>query len=205
MVTAVRARCGSLWPDEIGGELAGARPIEGAARDAQADRREALRQASVMKLEAFAARAPGVSSMKAVRMLRCAAVAVGLMVLAASSAIAASCVPTTPPNTAGVTANSQLEVHEALCSGMLGGTALGYQQITSLSASTALTVPNGATMALICVEASSVRWRDDLTAPTASVGMPVSFDQCFQYSVSLANIRFIQQAPGAVLNVNYYR
>lgn len=143
--------------------------------------------------------------MKVARLLWSMALAVWLIVLVASSAVAASCTPATSPNTSGTTANSQLEVQEALCSGSLGGTALGYQQITSLSASTALTVPVGSTMALICVEATAVRWRDDGVAPTASVGMPVAADRCFQYSVSLSAIRFIQQAGGAVLNVNYYR
>jgi hypothetical protein len=36
---------------------------------------------------------------------------------------------------------------------------LGYQQITSLAASTALTVPPGANVALIDCEAQAVRWR----------------------------------------------
>ena len=51
---------------------------------------------------------------------------------------------------------------------------LGYQQITSLTASTALTVPAGATLAVIVPESQSVRWRDDGVAPTASVGMPLT-------------------------------
>ena len=50
----------------------------------------------------------------------------------------------------------------------------GYQRITSLSASTALTVPTGARLALIEAEGVAIRWRDDGTAPTASVGMTLS-------------------------------
>ena len=41
---------------------------------------------------------------------------------------------------------------------------LGYQQITSLSASTALTVPVGATLALIVAETQAVR-RAKILAP----------------------------------------
>ena len=83
-------------------------------------------------------------------------------------------------------------------------TVLGYQQITSLSASTALTVPVGATMALIVAETQAVRWRDDGTAPTASVGMPLATGASLSYDGDLKAIRFIQQTASAVLNVSYY-
>ena len=54
---------------------------------------------------------------------------------------------------------------------------LGFQQITSLSSSTALTMPAAGVIgqkpkiAVVHCEAQAVRWRDDGTAPTASVGM----------------------------------
>jgi ABC-type nickel/cobalt efflux system permease component RcnA len=83
-------------------------------------------------------------------------------------------------------------------------TVLGYQQITSLSASTALTVPVGATMALIVAETQAVRWRDDGTAPTATVGMPLATGTSLSYDGDLKAIRFIQQTASAVLNVSYY-
>lgn len=81
---------------------------------------------------------------------------------------------------------------------------LGYQQITSLTASTALTVPPGATLAVIIPETQAVRWRDDLTAPTASVGMPAAVGVVFNYDGNLKNIRFIEQTASAKLNVSYY-
>lgn len=81
---------------------------------------------------------------------------------------------------------------------------LGYQQITSLSSSTALTVPVGATMALIVAETQAVRWRDDGTAPTATVGMPLATGTSLSYDGDLKAIRFIQQTASAVLNVSYY-
>lgn len=83
-------------------------------------------------------------------------------------------------------------------------TVLGYQQITSLSASTALTVPAGATMALIVAETQAVRWRDDGTAPTATVGMPLAIGVSLSYDGDLKAIRFIEQAASAKLNVAYY-
>lgn len=81
---------------------------------------------------------------------------------------------------------------------------LGYQQITSLSAATALTVPTGATMALIVPETQAVRWRDDGTNPTASVGMPVAVGEALNYDGDLSRIRFIQQTASATLNISYY-
>lgn len=89
---------------------------------------------------------------------------------------------------------------------------MGYQQITSVSASTALTVPsrdaNGLnqdpTIAVIIAHTQGVRWRDDGVAPTASVGMPLPVDTAFVYDGDLNKIRFIEQAASAELNVSYY-
>jgi hypothetical protein len=90
--------------------------------------------------------------------------------------------------------------------------ALGYEQITSVSASTALNVPqrdlNGLlckpVMAVIICEGQPVRWRDDSVAPTASVGMPLVTGVALLYDGNLSQIRFIEQTAGAKLNVSYY-
>lgn len=101
----------------------------------------------------------------------------------------------------------------ALVSGALpvvargGLTAMGFEQITSLSSSAALTVPSGATIAVVQAEGMDVRWRPDgaTTAPTASVGMllPAGAERVFDGG--LASVRFIRVAAGAVLNVSYYK
>lgn len=91
-------------------------------------------------------------------------------------------------------------------------TRLGYQQITSLSSATGLTVPqtdlNGLackpTLAIITAETQAVRWRDDETAPTASVGMPLAAGATLQYDGDLTKIRFIEQTASARLNISYY-
>ena len=91
-------------------------------------------------------------------------------------------------------------------------TCLGYQQITDLSSAVGLTVPTLApdgsnqkpTFALIICETQGVRWRDDSTAPTASVGMPLAAGVPLQYDGDLNKIRFIQQTASAKLNVSYY-
>jgi len=91
-------------------------------------------------------------------------------------------------------------------------TRLGYQQITSLSSATYLTVPsvdlNGLackpTIAIIIAEGAAVRWRDDNTVPTATVGMPLATGVTLQYDGDLNMIRFIEQTGTAKLNVSYY-
>lgn len=91
-------------------------------------------------------------------------------------------------------------------------TCFGYQQISSLSAAAGLTVPtvtpeglNGKPVfALIIAEGAPVRWRDDNTAPTASVGMPLAIGVPLQYDGDLSKIKFIQQSATAKLNISYY-
>lgn len=89
---------------------------------------------------------------------------------------------------------------------------LGYQQITDISGSTALTTPvvdkNGLackpSMAIIVAETQAVRWRDDGTAPSATVGMPLAVGVTFVYDGDLKKIRFFEQVGGAKLNISYY-
>ena len=86
--------------------------------------------------------------------------------------------------------------------------SLGFQQISAATLATAvgLTIPAGATVALLSVDTAPVRWRDDGTAPTASIGMPIPSGQApFQYSGTLANLQFIAESGSPVLNVSYYR
>ena len=88
----------------------------------------------------------------------------------------------------------------------------GYQQITSLSSASGLTVPPRTTnglnekpvFALIVAEGAPVRWRDDDTAPTASVGMPLAVGVPLQYDGDLNKIKFIEQSASAKLNISYY-
>jgi hypothetical protein len=90
---------------------------------------------------------------------------------------------------------------------------MGYQQIAGLAASTALTVPTKdvggiqktARIALLQAESQAIRWRDDGTAPTASVGMILNVgDAPYPYDGDLTAIRLIQVAATANLNVSYY-
>lgn len=82
---------------------------------------------------------------------------------------------------------------------------LGYQQITSMSTAQSLTVPTGTKFAVITPEAQAVRYRDDGTAPTATVGMPIAVGTAITYTSTLSAVQFIEQTSGAKLNVLYYK
>lgn len=90
---------------------------------------------------------------------------------------------------------------------------MGYQQLDSLSSATGLLVPSRdptsgmttkANFALIVAEAQDVRWRDDGTAPTATIGMLLKTGVIFQYDGDLSKIKFIETAGSAKVNVSYY-
>lgn len=83
----------------------------------------------------------------------------------------------------------------------------GYEQLTSVSSSTALTIPAGASLAYISADTQDARWRDDpvTVAPTASVGqlLKAGFNPT-PFIGDLSKLRFIQVAAGLILNVTYY-
>lgn len=80
----------------------------------------------------------------------------------------------------------------------------GYQQITSLSSATALTVPDGTGLVMIQAETQSIRWRDDGTNPTASVGMIIAVGDVLFYTGKSKNIKLIETTASAKANVSYY-
>ena len=84
---------------------------------------------------------------------------------------------------------------------------LGYQQIlaATLAAATSLTPPSGTRYAIITPEAQGVRWRDDGTAPTATVGMLLGANGVLIYNGDFTKIQFIAATAGAILNVSYYQ
>lgn len=82
---------------------------------------------------------------------------------------------------------------------------LGYEQVTSLSSAAGLTVPAGTSYILIQAESQNVRWRDDGTNPTATVGMVLAAGSTLEYDGSApAALKFIEVAASAKLNVSYY-
>lgn len=74
--------------------------------------------------------------------------------------------------------------------------------------STALTLPTGATYAVVCARGQNANYTTDgTTAPTASVGMALLQNQCvsLQGASVLSTFRAIQQAATATLDVNYFK
>lgn len=87
---------------------------------------------------------------------------------------------------------------------LIGFKSLGYQQVTDLTAAVGLTVPAGADLALLQVTGQNVRWRDDGTNPTTTVGMVLTAaGDPYPYSGDLTKIKFIEVSASAVLNVTY--
>lgn len=81
---------------------------------------------------------------------------------------------------------------------------LGYEQINDLSSAVGLTVPDHATKAVIQAMDQAVRWRDDGTSPTATVGMVLAAGASITFTGSLSAFEAIEASAGAELNVTYY-
>jgi hypothetical protein len=87
----------------------------------------------------------------------------------------------------------------------------GYSQITSLSTAkflnggTLLTIPIRANSVFIQPETKDIRWRDDGTAPTATVGMLLRVGETLQYDGPLDKIQLIEVEASATVNLSFYR
>ena len=99
-----------------------------------------------------------------------------------------------------LTSNTAITVGQTVLDA--GGITIG--DFTLGADPTGLTIPVGATVALIQAETHDVRWRDDGTAPTASVGMYLGQGATLPYTGNLNAVQFIQVSAGAKLNISYY-
>ncbi len=80
----------------------------------------------------------------------------------------------------------------------------GFQQIADLGSAVGLSPPAGARLALIQATDQDVRWRDDGTDPTASVGVQLRAGDDLWYTGDVSVISLIEQSSGATVNVSYY-
>jgi len=82
----------------------------------------------------------------------------------------------------------------------------GFQQLTVSTVAVGLTVPRASRMAVIVVELADIRFRDDLTSPTATVGTLVQNGESILIcGSSMPRVEFIRDAAvNALLNVSYY-
>lgn len=82
----------------------------------------------------------------------------------------------------------------------------GFVQQTGFSAATGLAnIPAKSQFAVIQCESKDVRWRDDGTDPTTTVGMVLTAGSTLIYTANFSNIKFIEVASGAKLNISYYK
>lgn len=82
----------------------------------------------------------------------------------------------------------------------------GYEQLTVSTTAVALTIPTGATRAVIKVDAQPVRLRNDGVDPTATVGYLLKADDTIELtSEGLTGAKFIRDGgTDGVLNIIYY-
>ena len=86
---------------------------------------------------------------------------------------------------------------------------LGYCQLSVTTAVLVSTcsggIPAGATMAYITPEGAAIRWRDDATAPTTTVGYPVAIGGQLVYQALLPTLQVIAQTGTSTVNIAFYR
>lgn len=75
---------------------------------------------------------------------------------------------------------------------------------TALSAMNGGTIPPTVTLTRIIVEGAAVRYRDDGTAPTATVGQPLAIGVELLYTGAPNKLQFIPQTGTAVVNASFY-
>jgi hypothetical protein len=85
-----------------------------------------------------------------------------------------------------------------------------YAVAIATNAVTTLTVPVGTAGAEICVETAGIRYTDDGSTPTSSVGIPVvpassTLPTCFQYFGPLNKMKIIGISGSPTIDVSYYK
>lgn len=87
---------------------------------------------------------------------------------------------------------------------------VGYKQITSLATAVGLTLPNapaGTQIGAAIIQnntTGTVRWRDDGTAPTSTVGMLIPAGGELDYFGEMTAIQFVSASGSPILDISYY-
>jgi hypothetical protein len=81
----------------------------------------------------------------------------------------------------------------------------GFEQVAVLTAAVGITPVQLSKLAMIQAEGQNVRWRDDGTNPTPTVGMILVANDVLIYSGTLSSIKFIEVTATAKINVTYYK
>ncbi len=85
---------------------------------------------------------------------------------------------------------------------------LGYTQLTTVGTAGGVglgTIPANSRIVLIQAEAQNIRWTDDGSAPTASVGMILVANSTLIYSGPMSSVKLIQVAGGGIVNLTFYQ
>jgi hypothetical protein len=91
--------------------------------------------------------------------------------------------------------------------GGAGTYQLNNSQTISSESMTTAGVPQTANYMVACAYTQNVNWRDDLTAPTGTVGtggQQIASGQCLPYNSTFANWQVIQQTASAVVGLTFY-
>lgn len=84
----------------------------------------------------------------------------------------------------------------------------GFVQLTSLATAAGFSanqIPDNAKVVMIQAESQTVRWRDDGTNPTTTVGMNLVAGDMLVYSGTMSAIKFIEVSASAKLNCTFYK
>ena len=90
----------------------------------------------------------------------------------------------------------------------LGFASLSVSGTAVLLSSVSGGIPSGATIATVVVNGNAVNWRDDGTAPTATVGtggMGLSVGSQVVFTTTLNTLEFIAQTGSATLSISFYK
>jgi hypothetical protein len=126
-----------------------------------------------------------------------------------ASAVTGSIIPGQPLTGTGITAGTLIAgVISAPTPGGAGTYSLNNSQTVASESMTTAGVPPSANYMVACAYTQNVNWRDDLTAPTATVGsggQQIASGQCIPYNATFSNWQVIQQTSSAIVGLTFYR
>lgn len=113
----------------------------------------------------------------------------------------------------GVPSGTTIVSQSSATGGVNGGAGTYVTSQTTTASSASLTtsgIPSAAVFAVVQVESETARWRDDGTAPTASVGQPLTAGQPIYFTSSrlgvqsLSDVQLIPETGSMTTDVSYY-
>lgn len=125
-----------------------------------------------------------------------------------ASSVTGSIIPGQPLIGTGITSGTLVTgVINAPTPGGAGTYAVNNSQTVTSESMTTAGVPPIANYLVACAYTQAVNWRDDLTAPTATVGtggQGIPAGNCIPYNSAMMNWQVIQQTANAVVGLTFY-